>query len=163
MDDDINILLLGETGVGKSTFINAFINSLFYNTLDDALRNELKVLIPSSFTITDEETYEALKIMVGNPDRNENQNTDGASSTQACRSYVFRLGNRLIRLIDGPGVGDTRGVDYEARNFENILAYISQYEHLNGICILLKPGLTRLNISFRYCIKELLRTFTGHC
>jgi hypothetical protein len=28
---------------------------------------------------------------------------------------------------------------------------------LNGICILLKPATTRLNIHFRYCIKELLR------
>ena len=69
----------------------------------------------------------------------------------------FDLPIVVLRLIDGPGVGDTRGADHEARNFENILAYISQYEHLNGICILLRPSITRLNIYFRYCIKELLR------
>jgi GTPase SAR1 family protein len=156
-DDDINILLLGATGVGKTTFINAFINCLYYETLDDALKNELKVLIPSSFTITEGESYESTTVIVGNPNNNENFKADGASSTQSCRSYIFRIGNRLIRLIDGPGVGDTRGVDHEARNFEHILSYISQYEHLNGICILLKPAETRLNIYFRYCIKELLR------
>ena len=94
---------------------------------------------------------------MGTPDANEDSDIDGRSATQGCRSYVFRLGNRWIRLIDGPGVGDTRGADHEARNFENILAYISQYEHLNGICILLKPTVTRLSIFFRYCIKELLR------
>ena len=156
-ETDINILLLGETGVGKTTFVNAFINCLFYNTLDDALEGDLKVLIPSSFVVTEGESNESTTIVVGTPNENENVSGDGASSTQLCRSYGFRIGNRLVRLIDGPGVGDTRGVDHEARNFEHILNYISQYEHLNGICILLKPAVTRLNIYFRYCIKELLR------
>jgi GTPase SAR1 family protein len=156
-ETDINILLLGETGVGKTTFVNAFINCLFYNTLDDALGGDLKVLIPSSFVVTDAESFDSTKVIVGTPNKNENFADDGASSTQLCRSYLFQIGNRLVRLIDGPGVGDTRGVDHEARNFEHILNYISQYEHLNGICILLKPAITRLNIYFRYCIKELLR------
>ncbi|CAF3914246.1 unnamed protein product [Rotaria sordida] len=156
-ETDINILLLGETGVGKTTFINAFLNCLFYNTLDDALKDELKVLIPSAFTVTDNETFDSTKILVGMPNDNENCEVDGQSSTQSCRSYIFTIGNRSIRLIDGPGVGDTRSVDHEARNFEHILSYISNYEHLNGICILLKPAVTRLNIFFRYCIKELLR------
>jgi GTPase SAR1 family protein len=155
--NDINILLLGETGVGKTTFINAFVNFLHYDTLDDALKGELKVLIPSSFTITDGDTFESTNIVVGNPNKNENFQEDGASSTQLCRSYIFRIGHRSIRLIDAPGIGDTRGGDYDAINFDHILSYISQYEHLNGICILLKPAVTRLNIYFRYCIKELLR------
>ena len=156
-DKDINILLLGETGVGKTTFINAFVNCLFYNTLDDALKGEIKVLIPSSFTITESETFDSTNIVVGTPNKNENFQDDGASSTQLCRSYIFQIGNRLVRLIDAPGVGDTRGGDYDVINFEHILNYISQYEHLNGICILLKPAVTRLNVYFRYCIKELLR------
>ncbi|CAF1231983.1 unnamed protein product [Rotaria sordida] len=156
-ETDINILLLGETGIGKTTFVNAFLNCLFYNTLDDALNGELKFLIPSAFTVTDNETFDSTKILVGTPNDNENCEVDGQSSTQSCRSYIFTIGNRSIRLIDGPGVGDTRSVDHEARNFEHILSYISNYEHLNGICILLKPAVTRLNIFFRYCIKELLR------
>lgn len=154
---DINILLLGATGVGKTTFINAFINILFYNNLDDAMKGDLKVLIPSSFSITDPETYKSTLVAVGNPNDNENMIADGASSTQSCRSYVFQIGHRIIRLIDGPGIGDTRGVDHEARNFDHIIRYITQYEHLNGICILLKPAETRLNIYVRYCFKELLR------
>lgn len=155
-ENDINILLLGATGVGKTTFINAFINILYYNTLDDAMGGDLKVLIPSSFAVTDDE-FDSRTIAVGNSNNNENMVVDGGSSTQSCRSYIFRIGNRVIRLIDGPGVGDTRGVDHEARNFEHILRYITQYEHLNGICILLKPSETRLNIYIRYCFKELLR------
>ena len=155
--DDINILLLGETGVGKSTFINALVNYLHYNTLDQALQEDLKILIPCSFVLADSTAEEEHHVNIGNADQNEHPNVDGASATQACRSYVFDIGGRRVRLIDGPGVGDTRGMQYESKNFDNILSYISQYEHLNGICILLKPSLTRLNIYFRYCVKELLR------
>ncbi|CAF3453911.1 unnamed protein product [Rotaria socialis] len=156
-ETDINILLLGETGVGKTTFINGFVNCLFYNTLDDALKGDLKVLIPSVFAVADSETYQSIHVTVGTLNKNENSENNGQSSTQLCRSYLFQIGDRVIRLIDGPGVGDTRGMDHEARNFEHILSYVSNYEHLNGICILLKPAETRLTIFFRYCIKELLR------
>jgi hypothetical protein len=34
---EVNILILGESGVGKSTFINAFINYLTFSSLDQAM------------------------------------------------------------------------------------------------------------------------------
>ena len=65
-ETDINILLMGETGVGKTTFINAFINFLFYDTLDEALQGDLKVLIPCSFAVTDKVTFRYRKSDRGN-------------------------------------------------------------------------------------------------
>ena len=38
---DINILLLGQTDVGKTTFIHAFANYLVYNSLDEAIDGKL--------------------------------------------------------------------------------------------------------------------------
>jgi len=38
---ELNILILSETSVGKSTFINAFINYLNFETLNSALGDEI--------------------------------------------------------------------------------------------------------------------------
>src|SRR6185312_5955572 len=154
-ENETNILLLGETGVGKSTFINAFVNYLKFETLYDAKDGELEVLITSKFTVTDE-NYEMKSIKIGDNDPNELTDGEGTSSTQGCTDYEFMMGNALVRLIDTPGIGDTRGLDKDKENFENILKYIARYKHLNGICILLKPNSARLTVVFRFCIQELL-------
>ncbi|CAG8640640.1 1150_t:CDS:1 [Paraglomus occultum] len=155
-NEEINILLLGETGVGKSTFINAFVNYLKFDTLYDAKNEELEVLITSKFTVTDE-NYEMKSIKIGDNDPNELADDKGTSSTQGCIDYEFAMGNNaLVRLIDTPGIGDTRGIDKDKENFENILKYIARYKHLNGICIFLKPNSARLTVVFRFCIQELL-------
>ena len=110
----INILLLGETGVGKSTFINAFANYLAFSSLQQANKSEPVVLIPVSFTLTSGHHFEEHTITFGesDPTNNEQFNKHGQSVTQHCRSYVFDLPHherRRVCIIDTPGFGDTRG------------------------------------------------------
>lgn len=140
LQPDINILMMGETGAGKSTFINAFANYISYNTLDEATSGDMQVLIPATFNMTDPETFDTKQISIGKPSDDEKCEQVGQSSTQYCQSYSFQIGNRQLRLIDAPSVGDVRGTAQDAKNADHILAYISQYEYLNGICILLKPN-----------------------
>ncbi|CAG8606886.1 4538_t:CDS:2 [Cetraspora pellucida] len=102
---EINILLLGETGAGKSTFINALANYFKFNSFKDAVSGEIDVLITSRFTITNDD-YEMQTITVTSEDEDEYNKVDnvGESSTQKCGVYVFEAGGgRIIRLIDTPG------------------------------------------------------------
>ncbi|XP_022917400.2 uncharacterized protein [Onthophagus taurus] len=160
-EDDINILLLGETGVGKSTFINSFTNYLQYRSLDLAEKSELKCLIPAKFEVEIEKDgkLERHTISVGsNKDTNENRNIVTAA-TQGVRSYVFPVpdfNNKKVRIIDTPGICDDRGIEQDKTNLENILSYIGRIQTLHGICILLRPNVARLTPALEYCIIQLL-------
>ncbi|CAG8620285.1 24394_t:CDS:2 [Cetraspora pellucida] len=148
--EEINILLLGESGIGKSTFINAFANYLKFPSLDEAKSGDLEILIPFRVKVGINDN-----ITVGEKDQNESL-IEGDSSTLGCRVYRFCIGDKVIRLIDTPGIGDTRGVKQDKINLENILAYINQFQYINGICMLFKSNQTRLKDEFKYCVKALV-------
>ncbi|OCK85677.1 hypothetical protein K432DRAFT_439107 [Lepidopterella palustris CBS 459.81] len=156
---ELNILILGETGVGKSTFINAFYNYLLFESLDDAIKAKgFNWIIPSSFS------YQAVQgtdfveknIEIGSSTAVEHLGLQGESATQETIVHSFIVDDTTVRLIDTPGIGDTRGVQQDHLNMHNILATISGYTHLHGILILLKSNNSRLNVTFRFCINELL-------
>ena len=155
----LNILIVGETGVGKSTWINAFINYLTHESLDEAMKNpQLDWVIPCSFAVqsinTDHEIIQN-QIKIGHR-IDEADGSTGASATQRGRIYSVRLADTTIRLIDTPGIGDTRGIDYDKANIANILALLANLDHLHGILFLMRCNTYRLTLSFRFVIDELL-------
>ena len=124
-----------------------------YETIDEALRGETMCLIPCSFATYDDE-MNPVNVTLG---KDENEVLEeGESATQQSRCFSFLFGERLIRLIDTPGLGDTRGNEQDQVNFENILDFIGQYDCLHCICILLKPTETRLTIYFEYVLNQIL-------
>ena len=159
-NETINIVLIGETGVGKSTFINALANYLTFHTLEEARTTQPVVLIPVSFLITTGDDFQEHIIKFGEVDDSNNEDFDhpGQSVTQHCKSYLFHLKNnhgKKLRIIDTPGFGDTRGIQQDDQNIQHILQYINNLSHLNAICFLLKPNESRLNIFFRSCFTQL--------
>lgn len=173
--------------MGKSTFINAFVNYLTFDTLEEAKQHdELTWVIPCSFSTqtmdrdgSDGDIIET-EIKVGSRS-DENDGSKGASATQQTIVHVsqdlqtnsttycetlkislmylqsLQAGAATIRLIDTPGIGDTRGIAHDRKNMADILQTLSNYDELHGILILLKSNSARLTISFIYCLKELLK------
>lgn len=153
---EYNILLLGESGVGKSTTINALANYTKYHSFGEACDGKFTQLIPASFTLPHPKIRnKTCKIETGK-DVNERHDQGGNSCTQAPKTYRFFFGKQVIQIIDTPGIGDTGGVLTDQQNFKQIMNYLHAYRQLQGICVLIKSTETRKNTIFRYCINELL-------
>ena len=69
--------------------------------------------------------------------------------------HVFKYGGIKVKIIDTPGIGDTRGMWKDEENFKNIMRYIATFENIHVICILVKPNQARLTL-IECCIKELI-------
>ena len=102
-----NILLLGETGVGKTTFVNSCANYIRHGSFEEAFEDPL-ILIDVSFSITSpvkkttrkvkskfQGKYETRKVILSasSPDdsRNEQRHTVGESTTQVAGLFRYRL------------------------------------------------------------------------
>ncbi|CAF1116537.1 unnamed protein product [Rotaria sordida] len=112
-------------------------------------------------TIDDNFTERLVKFEGDDTLSNEDHDHLGQSVTQHCKSYVFTLKDdknrdQKLRIIDTPGIGDTRGSSQDDVNLQHILSYVNNLTHLNAICILLKPNNVRLNIFFRSCFIQLI-------
>ncbi|GJQ65231.1 hypothetical protein Trydic_g7361 [Trypoxylus dichotomus] len=144
-----------DVGVGKSTFINILGNYLTYNSLDEAAAANLLYSVPTKFSMIDDDLTEH-EIIIGS---SSNEVTvAGASSTQNPQTYLFNLKdhNAKLRVIDTPGIGDTRGMQYDEWNTEKLLTFISELDYLNAICVMLKPNNSRFSVLFDYCMKQIL-------
>lgn len=120
---------------------------------------QLAVLVSSKINFFDANSQSREIIVEGKNQKGENETLQtGASQTLRVQTYVFPWVDKKanIRLIDTPGMGDTRGPDQDSINCEDILSYISQLDELNAICFLLKAEESRVTPYFQYCITEIL-------
>ena len=97
-DDICNVLVVGMTGVGKSTFLNSLVNEL------------------AGVQMTDNFRYIIIDDMLKNKD-------SYTSSTSSVNIYgIPKMGKmkKAMRLIDAPGLGDTGGIKKDKENIEKI-------------------------------------------
>lgn len=149
-----NILVLGETGVGKSTWINGIANYLTFSTLKEASNaKEILCLTPTKFSVL-ENSQE--KVIADGSYDNECME-DKEACTQHPRAHLFDVGYSFVRIIDTPGIGDPSSMEQDKENVRNIIRFANNYTEIHGICMLLKPNNAKLNTYIRFCILEMLK------
>jgi hypothetical protein len=95
----------------------------------------------------DHPQLEEIVVKVG-ASRDEHDGSAGNSATQKTTVHPLTVGTSKIRLIDTPGIGDTRGGGVDRRNMDDILSTLSSYDELHQILILIKSTTSRLTRSF---------------
>ena len=138
-------MLLGMTGTGKTTFIDALINFIFDIRYQD--ENRLRLV-----SLTKEEKRK--------------QGQQAQSQTDSIVVYNIKAlpGMNIdfdLTIIDSPGFGDTRGVEYDKKLMQNIedLFKSKKIKSLDGIGFVAKAGDARLTAQQRYIFESVLHIF----
>ena len=120
------MLLIGETGSGKTSLINLFCNCALIEHLGG---DQLKLSEIQQFNDIELEDSESKKMQ---------------SKTTGAKEYHTTLNKLEIRIINTPGFGDTRGFKQDKQNTK-IIEILKSKEHINCVCLVINGHNAHLN------------------
>lgn len=132
---EFTLLLVGETGVGKTSVLSFIANVLAGNKLDEYA-----------------DVYDH---------SNEEGGSQSQSQTCSAKIYEFTSRNGLTMLIlDTPGLSDTRGISRDELHKASIAEAIQEHiETVNGVLILANGTVPRLGVATDYVLSVLSSIF----
>ncbi|XP_007882765.2 uncharacterized protein LOC103171780 [Callorhinchus milii] len=136
-----SIMVLGATGSGKTTLINAMANYILGVEWEDDFR----------FKLIHEET---------NRSQAESQ-TASITAYELNNQEGFRIPYPLI-IIDTPGFGDTRGIARDREIIEKIRNFFTSpqgVDQIDAICFVVQASLARLTTTQKYIFDSILSLF----
>ncbi|XP_071000507.1 uncharacterized protein [Oncorhynchus clarkii lewisi] len=134
------ILMMGETGAGKSTLINVMVNYILGVDWEDKYRFEI---------IADE--------------------SQSQTSSQTTAITVYEIfgheGDHIpfsLTIIDTPGFGDTSGIEQDkliTKNLQELFQSPKGVHHIDAVCFVVKAAQVRLTPTQRYIFDSVLSIF----
>ncbi|KAM6499736.1 hypothetical protein JOM56_005244 [Amanita muscaria] len=132
---EYTILLVGETGTGKTTFLSLLVNILSGRNADE-------------YVFIHDEANEA-----GGGERH--------SQTMFAKHYLFESNNGVkVCILDTPGLVDTRGLEQDKQHKASIVTAIKDHiPTVNAVLILANGTLPRLGAATDYALSTLSSIF----
>lgn len=133
-DHGFKMLLIGETGSGKTSFLNLLWNNgkiceLGYDVHQLDRFNDIKL-----------ENAKAKKM---------------ESKTMGIKMYNIELCSHKIGVIDLPGFGDSRGMEEDKKPSKVIVEALKSEEYINCICLVINGRTSRTTTTLRYVLTEI--------
>ncbi|XP_017540373.1 uncharacterized protein LOC108412730 [Pygocentrus nattereri] len=135
------LLLLGSTGAGKTTLVNAMVNYILGVKWQEHHR----------FKLIHEVT---------NRTQAESQ-TSEVTSYELYNQPGFQVPYSLT-IVDTPGFGDTRGMDQDKLIIEKMKSFLCSplgINHINAVCFVVQASLARLSAAQKYIFDSVLSIF----
>ncbi|KAK2860082.1 hypothetical protein Q7C36_004248 [Tachysurus vachellii] len=130
------LLMVGETGAGKTTLINAMTNYIL------------------GVKFTDEVWFEIKEV---------EENNDKSKTQEVTMYEVFAQNNPIcLTIIDTPGYGDTRGTDEDikvAEYLNKLFNSDSGVKEIDAVCLLMKASENKLSDRQQYIFYAVLSLF----
>ena len=77
------------------------------------------------------------------------------SKTNSASVYAVKVDGRKINVIDTPGFGDSRGLEYDERHVKSIMDIIKKQKYIDIIIMVVNGRETRMTASIKYVISQL--------
>ena len=131
------MLLVGETGSGKTSFLNLLCNcetikKLGFNKASKQLRK-----------FNDSNLENA-------------RSREAESKTSGVKMYSIELDKVELKvgIMDTPGFGDTRGFQQDKINTKLIIDGLKAEQYINCVCLVINGRLSRITATLRYVLTE---------
>ena len=133
---EFKILLIGETGSGKTSFLNLISNYAMIQTLGkqvdfDQFRqfNDIKLENAKEHQIE--------------------------SKTSDAKLYKVEFDKMSIGIIDTPGFGDSRGIKEDKEHVKRIITTLKQEESINCVCLVINGRGSRMSATLKCVLSEI--------
>ncbi len=133
------ILLIGETGSGKTSFLNLLHNCVIvqkhgYGFGADGIErfklfNDIKLENAQAFSME--------------------------SKTDDATLYNVEVDDLKVGVIDTPGFGDSRGFKQDKTNVQSIISALKREEYINCVCLVIHGRQPRASASLKYVLSEI--------
>ena len=133
----LRMLLIGETGSGKTSFLNLICNANVVHKLGFE---------------TGVETFRAFNdLSVENAEERQME-----SKTSGANQYEVRFDEvgLTIGIIDTPGFGDTRGLTEDKKNTKKIVDTVKEAQYIHCICLVINARQSRMSSNLKYVLSE---------
>ncbi|KAF8326948.1 hypothetical protein F5887DRAFT_1164318 [Amanita rubescens] len=132
---EYTILIVGETGTGKTTLLSLFFNILVGNGIRE--------------------------YMLAHDESNDTGNAQNQSQTISALLYEFESRNGVkLRILDTPGLVDTRGIEQDNLHKASIARTIREHvTTVNAVLLLTNGTVERLGVATDYALSTLSSIF----